>query len=78
MKEFKEDKEDELENKLRFLAAKNLFLERSDNIEKETKTERKNMKEIEAFKTKMIGIKELMIGTINYYCNRLLTDLDFK
>ena len=78
LKEFKEDKEDELENKLRFLAAKNLFLERSDNIEKETKTERKNMKEIEAFKTKMIGIKELMIGTINYYCNRLLTDLDFK
>ena len=52
MKEFKEDKEDELENKLRFLAAKNLFLERSDNIEKETKTERKYMKEIEAFKAK--------------------------
>ena len=31
LKEFKEDKEDELENKLRFLEAKNLFLERSDN-----------------------------------------------
>ena len=35
LKEFKEDKEDEL--KLRFLAPKNLFLERSDSIEKETK-----------------------------------------
>ena len=29
-------------------------------------------------KQKIIGIKELMIGTINYDCNRLLTDLDFK
>ena len=27
---------------------------------------------------KIIGIKELMIGTINYDCNRLLTDADFK
>ena len=30
------------------------------------------------FKAKIIGIKELMIGTINYDCNRLLADLDFK
>ena len=29
-------------------------------------------------KQKIIGIKELMIGTINYDCNRLLTDLNFK
>ena len=37
LKEFKEDKEDELENKLRFLARRNLFLERSDNIKKKQK-----------------------------------------
>ena len=78
MKEFKEDKEDELENKLIFLAAKNLFLERPDSIKKETKITRKYMKEIDAFEAEIISIKELMIGTINYDCNRLLTDLNFK
>ena len=78
MKEFKKDKEDELEIKLRFLAAKNIFLERSDSIEKETKIIRKYMKEIDAFKAKIIGMKELMIGTLNYHCNKLLIDLEFK
>ena len=34
------------------------------------------MKEIDAFKAKIIGIKELIV--INYDCNRLLTDVDFK
>ena len=34
LKEFKEAKEYELENKLRFLEGRNLFLEKSDNIEK--------------------------------------------
>ena len=29
------------------------------------------MKEIDEFRTKIIGIKELMIGTINCDCNRL-------
>ena len=29
------------------------------------------MKEIDEFKTKIIGIKELMKGTMNYDCNRL-------
>ena len=71
-KEFKEDKEDELEIELRLLAAKNIFLERSDSIEKEIKTIRKYMKEIESFKAKIIDIKQLMIAT------RLLTDLNFK
>ena len=37
LKQCKEDKEDELKNKLRSLAAKNLFLETSDSIEKGTK-----------------------------------------
>ena len=77
-KKIKEDKEDELKNNLIFLVAKNLFCESSDSIEKETKTTRKYMKEIDAFEAKIIGIKELIIGTINYDCNRLLTDLDFK
>ena len=36
------------------------------------------MKEIDAFIEKMIGIKELIIGTTNYDWNRLLTDLDFR
>ena len=36
------------------------------------------MKEIDAFEVKIIGIKELIVGTINYDCNRLLTDLYFK
>ena len=36
------------------------------------------MKYIDAFKAKIIGIKELMIEKINYDCNRLLTYLDFK
>ena len=44
LKEFKEDKEYELENKLKFLGAKNMILERSDNIEKEIKITRKYMK----------------------------------
>ena len=44
LKEFKEDKEYELENKLKFLGAKNVILERSDNIEKEIKITRKYMK----------------------------------
>ena len=43
LKEFKEDKKDELKNKLRFLVAKNLFLERSDSIKKETKITGKNI-----------------------------------
>ena len=63
---------------MRFLAAKDLFLERSVTIEKEIKITRKYMKETDAFKTKIIGLKELLIGTMNYDCNRLLTDLDFK
>ena len=78
LKRFKEDKEDELENKLRILAAKNLLLGRSDSIENEMKITRKYMKGIDAFKTKIIGIVEFMIRTINYDCNGLLTDLDFK
>ena len=57
LKEFKENEEDELENKLRFLAAKNLFLEKSDSIKRETKITRKYMKEIDAFKAKIVGIK---------------------
>ena len=36
------------------------------------------MKEIDAFKAKTIGIRELMIRTISYDCNRPLTDSDFK
>ena len=36
------------------------------------------MKEIYAFKAKIIGIKEPIIATMNYDCKRLLTDLDFK
>ena len=36
------------------------------------------MNEIDAFKERIIGIKELIIGTINYDCNRLLTNLNFK
>ena len=36
------------------------------------------MKETYAFKAKTVGIKELMIGTINYDCNTLLADLDVK
>ena len=36
------------------------------------------MKEIDAFKAKIIDIIKLMIGTINYDCSRLITDLDFK
>ena len=35
------------------------------------------MKGIDPFKAKIINIKELMIGTISYDFNRLLTDLDF-
>ena len=58
LKEFEEDKEYELENKLKFLGAKNVILERSDNIEKEIKIMRKYMKEIDAFKAKIINIKK--------------------
>ena len=36
------------------------------------------MKEVHAFETKIVGIKELIIRTINYDCNRLLSDLDLK
>ena len=36
------------------------------------------MKEVDVFEAKIIGIKELMIGRMNYDCNRLLTDLEFK
>ena len=39
--EFKKDKEDELKNKLSFLAVKNIFWERPDSIEKETEITRK-------------------------------------
>ena len=67
-----------MKKKLRFFAAKNLYLKRSNSIEKETKITRKYMKEIDAFKAKIIDTKELMIGTINYDCNRLLTDLEFN
>ena len=53
----------------------------STNMKKKKKAKkitRKCMKEVDAFEAKAIGIKELIIGTINYDCNRLLTDLDFK
>ena len=36
------------------------------------------MQGTDAFEAKIIVVKELMIGTINYDCNRLLTDLDLK
>ena len=36
------------------------------------------MKEIDAFEAKTIGIKYLITGTINYDCNRSVTDLEFK
>ena len=78
MKEFKEDKEEELKNKLSFLAARNLFYERVNSIEKETEITWKYMKEVDAFETKIVGIKELITRTINYDCNRLLSDLDLK
>ena len=55
-----------------------MFLGRSDSTEKEMKIARKYRKEIDVFKTKLRGIKELVIVTVNYDCNRLLTDLDFK
>ena len=55
-----------------------MFLGRSDSTEKEMKIARKYRKEIDVFKTKIRGIKELVIVTVNYDCNRLLTDLDFK
>ena len=63
---------------MNFLVAKNLFCERSDSIEKGTKITRKYMNETDLFETKIIGIKKLIIGTMNYDCNRLLTNLDFK
>ena len=47
-------------------------------MKKKQKVTIKYKKEIDAFKAKIIGIKELMIETINYDCNRLLTDLNFK
>ena len=33
---------------------------------------------MDSFEEKIINIKEFIIGTINYDCNRLLSDLDFK
>ena len=36
------------------------------------------MKEIDPFKAKIMGIKELIIGRINYDCNRLLINLDYQ
>ena len=36
------------------------------------------MKEIDAFEAKIIGIKELIIGTINCDCIRLLINLVLK
>ena len=36
------------------------------------------MKEIDALETKIIWIEKVMIGTLNYDCNRVLIDLDFK
>ena len=36
------------------------------------------MKEIDSFEEKIVNIKELIKGTINYGCNRLLSDLDIK
>ena len=50
--EFKEDKEDELKNKLSVLAIKNLFWERPNGVEKETKITIKYMKEIDELKKK--------------------------
>ena len=78
MKEFKEDKGGELENNQRFLAAKHLLLERPGSIYKEINLTRKYMKEIDALETKIIWIERVMIGTLNYDCNRVLIDLDFK
>ena len=42
------------------------------------KIARKYMKEIDSFEEKVINTKKLIIGTINYDCNRLLSDLGFK
>ena len=59
---------------MRFLAAKNIVIERPDSIEKKQKVTRKYMKEIDSFKPKIIGIK----GIIKYDWKRLLNDLVFK
>ena len=50
--EFEEDKEEELKNKLSVLAIKNLFWERPNRVEKETKITIKYMKEIDELKKK--------------------------
>ena len=63
---------------LRILAVKYLFLKIPNNTEKEITITIQYMKEINGFEVKIIGIKELMIETITYDCDRLLTDLDFK
>ena len=52
LKEFKEDKEEELKNKPISLAVKNLFWERPNSIEKETEMTIKYLKEIDEFKIK--------------------------
>ena len=36
------------------------------------------MKEIDAFEANILGVKELLIGTREYDCNKSLSDLDFK
>ena len=35
-------------------------------------------KKLDILEGKVLGIKELMIGTRNYNCNRLLIDFDFQ
>ena len=47
-------------------------------MEKEIEIARTYMKEINAFEAKVLGIKELIIGRINYDCNRSITYLHFK
>ena len=74
LKEFKEEKQEELEEKIRLLMLKNIYFEdvdKNEEAKKARKITRKYMKEIDSFETKIINIKELMIGTTNYDCNML-------
>ena len=79
--EFKTENTEELKLELRFLTLTNRSFKKLSDYEeeKEAKKVKENvLEEIDRFKTKIKGIKKLIIETIDHDSSKLISDLNFE
>ena len=81
LEEFKTEKTEELEWKLKFVTLKCRFFKQWSDYEEEQKARemtREIMEKIHIFETKIKNIRELIIDTIEYDYDKLIDDLNME